>query len=162
MIYTENKTQQQREFTYTDKTGTRVSSRLDYFLVDQEAATYTTKSTKEPITHPFDHSEITITVDFDKVMRGPGFWKLNNPHLENEYFKKMIRNELLHLVNENKHEREQKDQVDLHKLSPEELQGIKLKLNPHEMMEQVQYRLKERIIKYSISIQRERNREKRR
>ena len=71
-----------------DKTGTRVSSRLDYFLVDQEAATYTTKSTIEPITHPFDHSEITITVDLDKVMRGPGFWKFNSSHLENEYFKK--------------------------------------------------------------------------
>ena len=143
-----------------DKTGTRVSSRLDYFLVNQEAATYTTKSTIEPITHPFDHSEITITVDFDKVMRGPGFWKFNSSHLENEYFKVMIRHELLHLVNENKNEREQKDLVDLHKLNPEELQRIKLNLNPHEIMEQIHYRLKERIIKYSISIQRERNREK--
>ena len=64
-----------REFTYMDRTGNRVSSRLDYFIVDQEAATHTTKSTIEPIAHPFDHSEITIIVDFDKVMRSPGFWK---------------------------------------------------------------------------------------
>ena len=69
----------------------------------------------------------------------------------------MIRHELLHLVNENKNER---DLVDLHKLNPEELQRIKLNLNPHEIMEQIHYRLKERIIKYSISKQRERNREK--
>ena len=129
------------EFTYKDKTGTRVSSRLDYFLVDQEAATYTTKTTIKPITHPFDHSEITITVDFDKVMRGPGFWKFNNSHLENEYFKKMIRHELLHLVNENKKEGEHKNLADLHKLNPEELQGIKLNINPHEMMDQIHYRI---------------------
>ena len=115
-----------REFTYVDKTGNIVSSRLDYFIVDQEAATHTPKSAIEPITHPSDHSEITITVDFDKIMRGPGFLKFNNSHLENEYFKKIIRNELLLLVNENK-----TYLVDLHKLGPEVLQGIELKLNPH-------------------------------
>ena len=62
-----------REFTSMDKTGIRVSSRMDYFIVDQEAATHTKKSAIEPITHPFDHSKITITVDFDKIMREPGF-----------------------------------------------------------------------------------------
>ena len=79
------------EFTYKDKTGANVSSRLDYFFVDQEAATYTTKTTIEPIPPPFDHLEITITIDFDKVLRGPGFWKFNNSHLESECFNKMIR-----------------------------------------------------------------------
>ena len=34
-----------------------------------------------------------------------------------------------------KSEREQKNLVDLHKLSPEDLQGIELKLNPHEMVQ---------------------------
>ena len=42
--------------------------------MDHETASYTTKASIEPITIPFDHSEITITVDFDKVERGPGFW----------------------------------------------------------------------------------------
>ena len=79
-----------REFTYKAKTGNTISSRLDYFIVDQEAAINTTKAAIEPIADPFDHSEITITVDFDKIMRGPGFWKFNNSHLENTYFKQMI------------------------------------------------------------------------
>ena len=74
-----------REFTYKAKTGNKISSRLDYFIVDQEAAINTTKAAIEPIADPFDHSEITITVDFDKIMRGPGFWKFNNSHLENTY-----------------------------------------------------------------------------
>ena len=131
-----------RKLTYKDKTGNNVSSRLDYFIVDQEAAINTTKAAIEPITYPLDHSEITITVDFDKIMRGPGFWKLNNSHLENKYFKQMIRNELLHLVNENQTDKEQKTLINLDALSPEELQKVELKLNPPEMMEQIHYRLK--------------------
>ena len=49
----------------------------------------------------------------------------------------------------------------MHNLGPEDLQGIKLKLNTHEMMEHIHYRLKVRIINDSISKQRERNGEKR-
>ena len=75
-----------REYTYKDKTGTATESRLDYFLVDEETAACTTKASIEPITAPFDHSEITLIVDFDKVMRGPGFWKFNNSHLESNRF----------------------------------------------------------------------------
>ena len=149
-----------REFTYKDKTGNNTSSRLDYFIVDQEVAINTTKADIEPITDPYDHSEITITVDFDKIMRGPGFWKLNNSHLENEYLKKMIRNELLHLVNENQTDEEGKTLTDLIALSPKDLQKIGLKLNPHEMMEQIHYRLKARIITYSKAKQEERKLEK--
>ena len=149
-----------REFTYKDNSGNNVSSRLDYFIVDQEAAINTIKATIEPITDPFDHSEITITVDFDKIMRGPGFWKLNNSHLENEFFKRMIRYELLHLVNENQSDDEQKSLIELDALNPEERQKVKLKLNPHEIMEQIHYRLKERIINYSITKQRERKGDK--
>ena len=54
-----------REFTYKDRVGTFTESRLDYFIVDQETASSTTKASIEPITSPFDHSEIKITVDFD-------------------------------------------------------------------------------------------------
>ena len=72
----------------------------------------------------------------------------------------MIRNELLHLVNENQTYEEPKTLIDLGALSPDELQKVELKLNPHEMMEQIHYRLKERIIDYSISKQKERRKEK--
>ena len=51
-----------REFIYKDKTGNNVSSRLDFFIVDQEVAINTTKAAIEPITDPFDHSEITMNI----------------------------------------------------------------------------------------------------
>ena len=41
-----------REFTYKDNSGNNVSSRLDYFIVDQEAAINTIKATIEPIQTP--------------------------------------------------------------------------------------------------------------
>ena len=89
-----------REYTYKDRAGTTTESRLDYFIVDQETAAYTTKTSIEPITTPFDHSEITMIVDFDKVMRGPGFWKFNNSHLESNRFKEIIRKQLAIIVEE--------------------------------------------------------------
>ena len=149
-----------KEFTYKDNTGHKNCSRLDYFIVDQETAINTTSATIEPITDPFDHSEITITIDFDKITRGQGFWKFNNSHLENEFFKRMIRNELLDLVIENQSEEEQQSIAELRALTPEERQKVKLTLYPHEMMEQIHYRLKKIIISYSIAIQRDRRTEK--
>ena len=59
-----------REFTYKDLTGTDKSSRLDYFIVDQEVAINTTKTEIESIADKYDHSEITMTVDFDKSCGG--------------------------------------------------------------------------------------------
>ena len=64
------------------QTGTDHQSRLDFFLTDSETAAHTNKARIEPITYPFDHSELTLEVDFDKVMRGKGNWKLNNSHLK--------------------------------------------------------------------------------
>ena len=54
----------------------------------------------------------------------------------------------------------QKDLSDLLELSPEKLQKIELDLNPHELMEQIHYRLKANIISYSIAKQKPRKREK--
>ena len=93
-------------------------------------------------------------MDFDKVMRGPGFWKFNNSHLESDRFKEMIRMELMHIVYE--HQINQKDLYELVGMSPQQLQEIELKLNPHELMEQIHYILKAKIIKYSKAIQKHR------
>ena len=43
-----------KDFTYKDRAGTRTESRLDYFIVDQETAAFSTKTSIEPIMAPFD------------------------------------------------------------------------------------------------------------
>ena len=152
-----------REYTYKDKTGTATESRLDYFLVDEETAACTTKASIEPITTPFDHSEITMIVDFNKVMRGPGFWKFNNSHLESNRFKEIIRKQLALIVEEYQINYEEKKNLgELIRLTPQQLQEIKLVLNPHETMEQIHYILKAKIIAYSIAIQKDRKKRQKR
>ena len=152
-----------REYTYKDRAGTTTESRLDYFIVDQETAAYTTRTSIEPITTPFDHSEITMIVDFDKVMRGPGFWKFNNSHLESNRFKEIIRKQLAIIVEEYQADDEERKTLgELIGLTPQQLQEVKLVLNPHETMEQIHFILKERIIAYSTAIQKDRKRKKRR
>ena len=144
-----------------DRAGTKTKSRLDYFLVDQETASCTTEAEIEPICKPFDHSEITLTVDFDKVTRGPGFWKFNNSHLQNDRFKEIIRIELALIVSEYQNiDDEERTLTELLEMAPDQLQKVKLILNPHELMEQIHFALKAKIIKYSIRIQKDRTRNK--
>ena len=50
---------------------------------------------------------------------------------------------------------EQQDIVDLIELSPQQLQEVEISLNPHELMEQIHYILKVRIVKFSIAVQRQ-------
>ena len=70
-------------------------------------------------------------------MRGPGFWKFNNSHLQNERFKEIVRSELVKIVHE--YQITNTELIDVTDMSPEELQQIELRLNPHELMEQIHY-----------------------
>ena len=74
---------QKKEYTYLDKTGAKQPSIINYFLVDQETAAHTNNAKIKNICTPFEHSQITIEIYFDKVLRGPGYWKLNNSHIKN-------------------------------------------------------------------------------
>ena len=95
-------------------------------------------------------------------MWGPGFWKLNNSHLQCERFKEIVRLELVKIVHKYQtNDTEQKELIELLELSPQQLQELKIILNPHELMEQIHYILKARIIKYSIAIQRQKTFNKR-
>ena len=114
--------EQSTEFTFKDKRGKNQQSRLDFFLTDPETAAHTNSALIYPINNPFDHSEITLEIDFDKVMRGKGNWKLNNSHLKNKDFLNMIRNQLVLIVYE--YQRETINPIslnDLKTLSPTEL-----------------------------------------
>ena len=118
-------------YTYKDKTGTPYQmSRIDYFLVDQETGSYTTKAQIEEICQPFDHSQITLEVDFDKVMRGPGFWKFNS-HLENPSYIKLVRLTVIEIVNQYQPDTEHlKTEQELFEMTPEQLQNVPSQLKP--------------------------------
>ena len=122
-------------------------------MVDQETAAHTNHAKIENICTPFDHLQITIEIDFDKVMRGPGYWKLNNSHLKNEDFIFLIKLGLVQIVYENqKNLHNPKTIRELADLTPLELQQIKTTLNPQELLEQVHFTLTVKIISYSIRL----------
>ena len=50
-------------------------------------------------------------------MRGPGFWKFNNSHLESNRLKEIVRMELVHIVHEH-----QINDAELVEMSPQQLQ----------------------------------------
>ena len=134
------------EFTFRDKRGKNQQSRLDFFLINIETAAHTNKAMIHPITEPFDHSEIALDINFDKVMRGKGNWKQNNSHLKNKDFLSMIRNQLVLIVYE--YQRETINPIsilELKNLSPNDLQKLELTLNPQELMEQIHFILKKRL-----------------
>ena len=54
-------------------------ARLDYFLVDTSLASYVELvGVSAPFTASFDHRPVILKLDFNKVTRGPGYWKFNN------------------------------------------------------------------------------------
>ena len=159
-IYTDSN-KDSLSYTYKDNTGAPYQmSRIDNFLVDQETGAYTTKEKIEEICNPFDNAQITLEVDFDKVIRGPGFWKLNNLHLENPSYLKLVKITIIELVNQYQPDTEHlKTEQELFEMPPEELQMVPTTLNPQEKMEQFHYTLKIKTINYSIRLQRERKEE---
>ena len=76
-------------------------------------------------------------------MRGKGNWKLNNSHLKNIDFIKLIKTQLALIVYEYQVEMENPKLIlELTNMSPTDLQKIDLMLNPQELMEQIHYILK--------------------
>ena len=62
-----------------------VGSRLDFFLINLGLGQNVTKCNIE---HGFctDHSLINLEITLDSFKRGPGIWRLNNQHLEDEKY----------------------------------------------------------------------------
>ena len=60
-------------------------------------------------------------------MRGPGFWKFNNSHLQNYRFKEIVRMQLVEIVNEyQNNDDERLDLMELLEMTPTQLQKVKL------------------------------------
>ena len=104
------------------------------------------------IIQPFDHSEITLEVAFDKVIRGPGYWKINNSHLKTYDFIKLMKKSFVELVYQNQMEIDHpKTEYELAAMTPEDLQNLATTLNPQELMELLHFTLKAKTIRYSMT-----------
>ena len=76
---------EKQQYTWHSNTKPVIFCRLDYFLLSENITNYIIKTQIKP-GYNSDHSLVSIEIDFVKLDRGPGVFKMNNSVLlENEY-----------------------------------------------------------------------------
>ena len=89
------------KYTWHSNTRPVIFSRLDYFLITDNLVNFINKS-EINIGYNTDHSIVSINVDFIKIDKGPGFFKINNSILLQDEYKRIIKNNIQDVVNINK------------------------------------------------------------
>ena len=89
-----------RHFTWHSNNRPPIFSRLDYFLISNNIINNTIK-TYIKNSYRTDHSLITISLNFDKIERGPGYFKLNNSLLLDKDYQNIIKTSISDTVNYN-------------------------------------------------------------
>lgn len=62
-----------------------IMSRLDYFFISEDFLSKVNSAAIKP-RYKSDHSRVTLDLNFAKVKRGRGYWKINNKHLKDKQF----------------------------------------------------------------------------
>ena len=132
----------------------RRRARLDYFICDAgtSASSIGCSIEKVPL-HCMDedHAEITLEVDYAKVNRGKGWWKLNNSYLRDKLFIEMVRKEQTRIIFERQVLQENAGiftHREVENMTPHQRQCVKLDENPHDIFESFLLRVRGESIKY--------------
>ena len=93
---------EREQYTWYKLNPNNIFSRLDFFLVSSGLITCTQETNIIPRCHS-DHFGVKLKIKTDNFECGPGVWKLNNTHLENENFVNKIRTEIEKALNDAAH-----------------------------------------------------------
>ena len=122
-------------------------ARLDYFIVDTGLASFTQLvGVSGPYTSAFDHRPIILNIDFNKVERGPGYWKFNNAMLEEPEYLDKVRDQIAWTLYE--YQRLLSPESipitfsEIKAMTPEEQSNIELSINPHQFLEYLLFAIK--------------------
>ena len=88
------------KYTWHSNTRPVIFSRLDYFLITDNLANFIKKSEIKS-GYNTDHSIITLDIDFIKIDKGRGVFKINNSILLQIEYQNIIRNSINDIVNIN-------------------------------------------------------------
>ena len=84
------KNPKKRQYTWSREQGTN-ASRLDYWLISQNCVAKV-KKTKILPTILTDHRSVMITYNLKQITeKGPGVWRMNDRHLDDEQYKKQVK-----------------------------------------------------------------------
>ena len=89
------------KYTWHSNTKPVIFSRLDYFLISNNLVNFVNK-TDIKSGYNTDHSIITLNVDFVKIDKGPGVFKINNSVLLQNEYQNIIKNSIKDIVDINK------------------------------------------------------------
>ena len=122
-------------------------ARLDYFLVDTSLASYVELvGVSAPFTASFDHRPVILKLDFNKVTRGPGYWKFNNSMLNDNDFREKVVEQIARVLHE--YQLPETPETEPHTLrailfmNPTQQSNIKLSINPHQFLEYLLFSIK--------------------
>lgn len=82
----------ERNFTWTGRHPTDTSfirTRIDKFLISRSITHFVIQAAISPFAHS-DHDYISLSIDFDCIPRGPGYWHFNNDLLSDVIFQSEI------------------------------------------------------------------------
>ena len=122
-------------------------ARLDYFIVDTGLASFTQLvGVAGPFTPELDHRPIILNVDFNKVERGPGYWKFNNAMLDEPEYLDKVRDQIAWTLYEYQ-SLETPDSIpiplsELKAMTPEDQSKLDLNINPHQFLEFLLFSIK--------------------
>ena len=122
-------------------------ARLDYFLVDSNMASFVELvGVSGPFTTKFDHRPVILKADFNKVSRGPGYWKFNNSMLNESDFCKKVRERIARILHEYQLPESPEDEpleiFEIRGMNPEQQASLKMSLNPHQLLEFLLFSIK--------------------
>ena len=80
-----------RVYTHCNKQH-KTSSRLDFFLIDDNLVNFPICSADVSHGYNSDHSYISLNIQGSPISHGKGYWKLNNSFLYHDDFKTEVRN----------------------------------------------------------------------
>ena len=84
-------------FTWHSNNKPAIFSRLDFFLLSKNIVNCTFKSNIKN-GYKTDHSLITVSLNFDKTTRGPGYFKLNNSLILDVDYQNIVKSSILETV----------------------------------------------------------------
>ena len=140
---------QEKTWRAWNKSGKKADkeARLDYFIVDTSLASFTQLvGVSGPFTSAFDHRPIILNVDFNKVERGPGYWKFNNAMLDEPEYLDKVRDQIAWTLYE--YQRlVSPDSIpipysEIKAMTPEEQSKLDLSINPHQFLEFLLFSIK--------------------
>ena len=130
-------------------------ARLDYFLVDNEMRSFVELAgAAEPFNPDYDHRAILLKVDFCKVKRGAGYWKMNNALLNEVEYVDLVQNTIIRVMHDYQSVKPGEDilsKAQIKALSPEARERLEMTLNPHQFLEFLMFTIKGETRKYGAT-----------